>query len=174
MDRFLAVLGLGVTLVAAFAPLQWPGMPDWLTGAGVFIGAGLIGLATGLYLGERRATQTPQTRWTSLKLRFHGDHRIPTEVVKQNVDSWYALWTESRRIDFTNDAGQIVQTVSIPKQWMIFVQLEKPAAFNEVIVSFGVSNPPMYEVKTVHPRYIIVFVSEDIPSTVVEIYTKVN
>ncbi len=175
MDRLIGLLGLAVTLIAAFAPLRWPQMPEVVSQGGVMLGVLLMGLAVGLMVGDLRAKDpASEAIWTSLKLQFFGDHRIPTEVVKQNVDSWYALWTESRIIDFTNSEGAIVQTVSIPKQWVIFIQFEKPTSYREVIVSFGIPEPPMHEVKTTNKRYVVVFISSDVPPTTLEIYTKAN
>lgn len=174
MDRLLAILGIAIGLVGTFIPQAWPDLPASVSWAGILIGVFLIGFAFGLWLGERRAVDTPKPIWTSLRLQFYGDHRIPTEIVKQNVESWYSLWTESRRIEFKDKDGRVIQDISIPKQWTIFVQFEKPTSYKEVIVNFGLPDPPMYEIKTANKRYLILFVSADIPPTKLEVYTRID
>jgi hypothetical protein len=176
LDRAIGLLGIALALIFglwSLAPEGWPKMPPWLTIAGVAVGILLIGLAAGLIVGDRRGTDVEATEVnTVVRIQFYGDQQIPTEIARENIASWYALWSPSASVTLKDAAGNDVERHLFPKNWNIFVMFAKPSKYRQIIVSFDRPGFPPYEVKQSSDRWAIINVSGDIPLGIMQIYAK--
>jgi hypothetical protein len=82
---------------------------------------------------------------TELRFQFYGGARTPTAISTENVYYWYAQFSPSIGIKFTDKAGnEIIPPGGSPQYeptWNIFVVLKEPAAFKQIIATF--SNPEL-------------------------------
>jgi len=82
---------------------------------------------------------------TELRFQFYGGARIPTAINTENIYYWYAQFSPSIGMKFTDKAGnEIIPPGGSPQYeptWNIFVVLKEPAAFKQIIATF--SNPEL-------------------------------
>jgi len=115
--------------------------PFWLA-LGVIIGAFAMSFAYP-FLTTGTTNEVSASLPTSLKLQFYGDHRIPTEIGKENIYYWYAQFSPSVGVIFRDkDGNEIVPPGGAPSYrptWDVFVILDKPTVRRQIQYSF--SNP---------------------------------
>jgi hypothetical protein len=82
---------------------------------------------------------------TELRLQFYGGARMPTVIAAENVYYWYAQFSPSIGIKFTDDAGNVITPPEgaphYDPTWNIFVVFKEPAAFKQIVPTF--SNPEL-------------------------------
>jgi hypothetical protein len=78
---------------------------------------------------------------TELRLQFYGGLRDPTIVSSDNVYHWFAEHTPAIGVKFYDkNHNEIVPPNGTPVMdttWSIFVLLDRPAAFRQILVSFS-------------------------------------
>lgn len=111
---------------------------------------------------------------TGIRLQFFGDRRIPTEVSNDNIAVWFAYFTPSLSITPKDAQGNtIAGGIEVPPNWVIFLLLQKPAVYRQVIVDF--SNPqlmPVIDRQMMSVRAIIISTRGQIPAGVLHIHTE--
>lgn len=156
--------------------------PSWNYAPLAFMGlSGVIMLLKQLNLlgSERSIRDTQQTASdrevtyikTRLRLQFFGDHRIPHEVLSDNVAVWFAYFSASLSITPMDASGKPIEGgMQIPPNWVVFVALDKPAKYRQAIVSF--SNPEVMPIADTHmanSRVIAISTRGQIPAGVLTI-----
>lgn len=92
----VGVLGLGVAIIAIFAPYEWRNMSAWIRGIGLITGSALIGLSVVLLL------VLPAQEFPEITLRFvaHDEPLLQlangTNVVARNIKWLILAWNVSR------------------------------------------------------------------------------
>jgi hypothetical protein len=79
-------------------------------------------------------TIEPRPIKTVLRLQFFGDHRVPQAISSENIANWFAYFSPSISVTLQVPGG-----FEVPPNWAIFLTLDKPATYRQVITSF--SNP---------------------------------
>jgi hypothetical protein len=101
---------------------------------------------------------------TYLRLQFNANNTIPTAIDKQNVWRWYALRTTFSGLD------RKTNTLAVGAQmWSVFIVLDKPISFDQILVDGAGSTLPGYEVKDSSNRTAVVIFSGDLVGVVVNI-----
>jgi hypothetical protein len=131
--------------------LRWQRLrgPWWLWAIfGLSCGVALALWLAPLFAGPPTIIAGPQAGAppkTELRLQFYGGARIPTAIGTENVYYWYAQFSPSIGIKFTDKAGnEIMPPGGSPQYdpiWNIFVVLKKPAAIKQIVGTF--SNPEL-------------------------------
>jgi hypothetical protein len=148
-------------------------MSLWATQAGMAFAILLIGVAAGLYFGDRRGDDLePKEIRTSVRIQFYCNQTIPTEITRDNISSWYALWSPSATVIAKDAEGKEIERHLFPKNWNIFVIFKKPTKYRQLIVSFDSPGFPPYEVKQSGDLWAIINVSGDIPAGVLQVYAN--
>ncbi|MGH7988396.1 MAG: hypothetical protein ACREQX_19205 [Candidatus Binataceae bacterium] len=172
---FFGVTVAAILALVTTAPPEEPKLALVIVAALSFA-IGVTGVAVGFWRNyearlpwtERRKTAMDvATESTSLRLQFFGGQVIPTEIRRENVNGWYALYHP--RMELQHE-GRVV--LSTPMNWTIFVAFEKPARPRQLLVSFSNPGFPPCEVKTDTQRFAVVHVSGEIPPGILEIYGK--
>jgi hypothetical protein len=126
-------------------------IPDWETTKRrwwLWLGLGFCGgAATAVLSLETLSSATPPATFvkTELRLQFFGGSHIP-EVVGEptNIYRWYALFSPSMSLHFRDkDGNEIVPPGGHPQfdpTWAVFVVLDKPAAFKQLVWKFSDPN----------------------------------
>lgn len=108
-----------------------------------------------------------------LRLQFFGDDRLPVEISRDNVDSWFAYRSPTMAMTFTDKNGkQRDDGFQVPPNWAIFIVLDKPATYRQVIPTF--SNPdvmPFTEIRQSTQKSIVLTARSQFPAGVLEITT---
>jgi hypothetical protein len=133
------------------------------------------GFALALWLpliSTEPGTNTVQFVKTVPRLQFFGDQRIPKEISSDNVFSWFAYYSPSLRVTGTNAEGKVISGETQPT-WAIFITLDTPSAYRQVITVF--SNPevtPQTEVRPSLARSIVITSNAQFPAGVLDIYVE--
>ncbi len=103
-----------------------------------------------------------ENRSVWLTLQFYKGDVSPTEVSRQNILSWHALWRSPLLVKLMGQENKIVEELAIPKNWTIFLVFDRPSSVHQIIMqSIGGETPP-YEVKWVTTICAIIITNSDI------------
>jgi hypothetical protein len=172
IDRAIGVLGIALALIFGLAPLTDFKLPIWLIYAGVGGGILLIGLAVGLIAGAQRKPSkatAPQIIETNLFLQFSDSHSVPVEKNPRNIQSWYALYTESIYVGAKDIGGRMVGGFSVPPRWTIFIIFEKPPIFRQMVATCRGPNDPKCDVQTSNVTYAIITIIGDVTNATLDV-----
>jgi hypothetical protein len=175
LDRGIGILGIALAIIFgawSLAPEGWPKMPTWAVLLGVGVGILLIGLASGLVIGEQRKpvnVSEPQLIETNLFLQFSDSHSVPVEKNPRNIRSWYALYTESIYVDTKDAEGKSLGGFSIPPRWTVFLMFEKPPIFRQMVATCRGPNNPKCDVATSNIAYAVITVVGDVTGATLDV-----
>ena len=175
LDRAIGLLGLALALIFglwSLAPEGWPKMPTWAVLLGVGVGILLVGLATGLVVGEQRKpidTDEPQLIETNLFLQFSDAHSIPIEKNPRNIRNWYALYTESIYVDMKDAEHKSLGSFAVPPRWAIFMMFEKPPIFRQMVAVCRGPNNPTCTVSTSNASYAVISIAGDVTGATLDV-----
>lgn len=109
---------------------------------------------------------------TRLRLQFFGDHRIPTEISNNNVAVWFTYYTSSITLTPKDKDGKpLPGGFEVPPNWVIFLALDKPATYHQVLIDF--SNPekmPITDIQVSNTRVIAISTRGTMPAGVLDIH----
>lgn len=179
LDRIIAILGLGITIISAAysqAPSNWPKVPSSALLIGVLSGFYLLGCATGLYFSSEIKDslpnlEVPKIVETHLSLQFHSTNTVPSEAGQSNIKFWYALYTESIFVDTKDTKGNSLGGFSIPARWNVFIIFEKPPLFRQMIATCTGPNSPVCDVQVANSAYSIIYTRGDLTNAIMNIST---
>jgi hypothetical protein len=175
LDRGIGILGIALAIIFgawSLAPEGWPKMPTWVALLGVGVGVLLVGLATGLVIGEQRKSvdqSEPQVVETNLFLQFLDSHSVPVERNPRNISRWYALYTESIYVDTKDADGKSLGGFSVPPRWTVFMMFKKPPIFRQMVATCRGSNNPKCDVATSNSAYAIITVVGDVTGATLDV-----
>jgi hypothetical protein len=140
----------------------------------VLLSLGVFLLASNLAPNGTEVASPVGTVPTLLRLQFYGDQRIPTQITADNVHFWWAQFSPSMQLELRDKDGNRVAPPgglpAISPTWNVFVTLEKPTKFKQVISTF--SNPSELgptEIQAVTDRSFLFHSFKQIPAGVLEI-----
>jgi hypothetical protein len=156
LDRTLALIGLGLAVVAFIAPCRWPQLPSYISDAGLAIGCLICGVGIGLYFGEN-VTPVVEPKNVQLTLHFPGGDTTPREISETNIKQWFAV--HSAHLVMKADTGQIL--AEVPPSWSIFILFEsypKPRQLH-----FDTSGAGFGEIKVVeyNATFAIIYITHE-------------
>jgi hypothetical protein len=175
LDRAIGLLGIALALIFglwSLAPEGWPKMPTWGALIGMGIGVLLVGLATGLVIGEQRKgsdSNEPQLVETNLFLQFSDSHSVPVEKNPRNISNWYALYTESIHVDTKDAEGKSLGGFSVPPRWAVFIMFEKPPIFRQMVAVCRGPNNPTCSVSTSNTTYVVISITGDVTGATLDV-----
>jgi hypothetical protein len=158
-----------------------------------WVGGGIVGFAAGAWLGavssrlrgersEEDAQKvhaqikiselSPERAPFLLRLEFVDGGSAPKEIRSENVLSWYVAWSNELNVRGLSADGKEMDGFKIPKAWTIFIVFDKPSAYRQVLVQPAMKGFPSYEVKWMGSVYAVIQTSSDIPSGILDIYSK--
>jgi hypothetical protein len=121
---------------------------------------------------RKPATISPTAIRTGIRLQFFGDTRIPQPIDSNNIASWFAYFSPSLSFEFKDKDGKTLDGgTHIPPNWVIYLTLDKPASFKQVVVDF--SNPsemPIIDTQQQNSRAIMVSTRGLMPAGVLDIH----
>ncbi len=159
LDRIIALVSLGIGILAWFSPYVWPKIPNWVAQLGVFLGVLLFGVAIGLFIAKRISDKVDElVDSAAIKFHFYGDARTPQRISANNIWRWYYLRNIISLVDASTGA---TSDTSISN---LFVSFEKPVKIGTLHVSSPDIQIPRYEVKEFNNRFAIIVFSGEIPS----------
>jgi hypothetical protein len=165
LDRVIALVSLGVTIISWFSPSLWPQIPGWVAQLGVYFGVLLLGVAIGIFVVKHTTKNTGElTDSAAFKLHSYGDNRTPQCISSNNIWRWYYLRNRISVIN-TSDGSMSVSMVSI-----LFITFERPVKISTLHVSSPDVTLPNYEVKEFNNRFAIIVFSDEIPAGTLDIY----
>jgi len=182
----IGVAGLALLLLSLVMLALRPRRSRPLVVAGLAIGAGLLGVAVGLVVADRRlppptvaAAPAPVGYVESrLSLQFPIDDEYPTTSAETNVFDWYAL---RNSINYVPAAGeklgkpqdQLLNVLTdVSWSWLIVVVFDRPTRYGRIQVSFAGGQLPFYQVTRQNPRYAVIHVQGRIPAGEMDIVTS--
>jgi len=160
IDRAIGILGIALAIVFGAVSLQptWlPLVPPLVAFLGLLIGILLIGIATGLLVGDHRKT-SPFVDTADLQIHVYPDTRTPTRLSYSNIWRWYFM--KQVLVQLNRDTGAEEQRTITSTLFLTFDSLVR-------VGTIEVSSPdirlPQHEVKDFNSRSAIVFFNADIP-----------
>src|SRR6266446_2317125 len=169
MEIALGIAGLALLLLLLVMLALRPRRSRPVIEAGLALGAGLLGAATGLVVADRR--QQPPTVAAApavapqpaepaspgyvesrLALQFPIDDEYPTSSAATNVFDWYAL---RNSINYVPAAGekldkpqdQLLKLLTdVSWSWLIVVVFDRPTRYGRIQVNFAGGQLPFYQV----------------------------
>ena len=190
----LGIAGLVLMMLSLVMLALRPRRSRSLVVAGLTLGAGLLGMAVGLVVADRR--QPPPTAAapsvaaqpakpaspgyveTRLSLQFPIDDEYPTSSAATNVFDWYAL---RNSINYVPAAGERLDKpqnrllkllTDVSWSWLIVVVFDRPAQYSRIQVNFAGGQLPFYQVTRQTPRYAVIHVQGRIPAGQMDIATS--
>ncbi len=160
IDRVLGIVGIALAVLSLIMPYKWPKVPVAVTNGGLYLAIALIGIAIGLYWGSKREKPEEETTdHAALFLQFTDDHTVPTEVRQKNIQSWYAIYTESIYVDTKNGAGASMGGFSVPPRWTVFLVFKKRTIYRQLLAECRGPKSPKCSVQTNNDRYAIITIA---------------
>jgi len=193
-ETTLGIAGLALMMLSLLMLALRPRRSRSLVVAGLTLGAGLLGVAVGLVVGDRRqplpagaapmvAPQpaelaSPGYVESRLSLQFPIDDEYPTSSAATNVFDWYAL---RNSINYVPAAGEKLDKpqnrllkllTDVSWSWLIVVVFDRPAQYSRIQVNFAGGQLPFYQVTRQTPRYAVIHVQGRIPAGQMDIATS--
>jgi len=170
IDRAIGLVGIALAVLFGLAPFTDFKLPIWATYAGIGLGIWLFGVAVGLFAGaQRKPGKGPQIIETNLFLQFSDSHSVPVEKNPRNIQSWYALYTESIYVGAKDVGGRMVGGFSVPPRWTIFIIFEKPPIFRQIVADCRGPNNPKCDVQTSNLTYAIITINGDVTNATLDV-----
>ena len=194
-ETALGIAGLALMMLSLLMLALRPRRSRSLVVAGLTLGAGLLGVAVGLVVADRR--QPPPTAAAApmvapqpaepaslgyvesrLSLQFPIDDEYPTSSAATNVFDWYAL---RNSINYVPAAGeklakpqdQLLKLLTdVSWSWLIVVVFDRPTRYGRIQVNFAGGQLPFYQVTRQNPRYTVIHVQGRIPAGQMDIATR--
>ena len=191
----LGIAGLALMMLSLLMLALRPRRSRSLVVAGLTLGAGLLGVAVGLVVADRR--QPPPTAAAApmvapqpaelaspgyvesrLSLQFPIDDEYPTSSAATNVFDWYAL---RNSINYVPAAGEKLDKpqnrllkllTDVSWSWLIVVVFDQPSQYSRIDVTFTGGQLPYYQIARQNPRYAIIHVQGRIPAGQMDITTS--
>ncbi len=182
----LGIAGLALLLLSLVMLALRPRRSRPLVVAGLAVGAGLLGVAVGLVLADRRQPPPPAAAAPApvgyvesrLSLQFPIDDEYPTSSGETNVFDWYAL---RNSVNYVPAAGeklgkpqdQLLKLLTdVSWSWLIVVVFDRPTQYNRILVNFAGGQLPFHQVTRQNPRYAVIHVQGRIPAGQMDIATS--
>lgn len=104
--------------------------------------------------------------------QFSDQHTTPTEIRQTNIQSWYALYTESIYVKMRDTDGKDIGALQVPPRWSIFLLFDLPTNYRQMIVACVGGQDLKCDVQTSNNRYAIITAIGDVTRATMEISTK--
>jgi hypothetical protein len=109
---------------------------------------------------------------TSIRLQFFGDRRIPHDLARENVATWFAYYSPSIKVSPQDAEGKAMAGgFEVPPNWIVLIVFDQPTEYRQAVASF--SNPemaPPIEVRHTTTRSVVVTTSGLLPAGVLQVY----
>ena len=111
---------------------------------------------------------------TRVRLQFFGDQRIPHEISSENVAVWFTYFSNSLSIQPLGEDGKPAPGgMAMPPNWVIFLALDRPSNFRQVLVSFSNQEAmPIVDIHMANARVIAISTRGLIPAGVLTVEVK--
>jgi hypothetical protein len=119
-----------------------------------------------------RPRQQPGFVKTSVRLQFFGDRRIPLDVARENVATWFAYYSPSIKVTPQDPEGKAMAGgFEVPPNWVVLIVFDQPTDYRQAVATF--SNPeiaPPIEVRHTTTRSVVVTTGGLLPAGVLEVH----
>jgi hypothetical protein len=158
---------------------RWGPLMTWLSTLAenrwyIFFAGAVIGSAITLWLdvklktNDRDADRTPEFVRTVLRLQFTGEKEGPISQYEENIQDWYAYWSQSVEMKDANGT----QIISVPSSWVLFVNFKQPTRYHQIVLLFSGGQPSAYEIRRTLVTSAIITINGPVPRCEMEMMLR--
>jgi hypothetical protein len=117
---------------------------------------------------QREKAGLPQAIPTSLRLQFQANSLNPTCLDINNIANWYSLRNEMQIHEGPSPQypnGRVITR----RFWTLYVVFDHPVSLKQIVFDGNGAQLPTIEVKDRSPRHAVIFISDDMPSCILDL-----